>query len=96
MDSTVGISSDRLVNIVGSYGTKMFCKPVRETSASLTDVEFMAFAAGYAINDVGRGTCEIMSDGRIKFGSKNDGSLTKNSTCVTAGSTTRKSAGWYG
>ena len=37
-----------------SYGTKMFGKPVRETPASLTVVKFMAFAAGYTVNDVRR------------------------------------------
>ena len=40
------------VNIIAPYGTKMFGKPFRETSASLTDVEFMVFAAGYAVSDV--------------------------------------------
>ena len=84
---------DRLINIV-SFGTKMFGKPVRETSASLTDLEFMAFAAGYAVNDVRRSACEITPDYKIRFGSTNDGGLTKNSTCVAAGLTTRKSAGW--
>ena len=53
-------SGERLVDIVVPYGTKMFGKPVRETSVSLTVVEFMAFAAGYAINDVRGCTCEIM------------------------------------
>ena len=31
---------------------------------------------------------------KFGFGSKNDGGLTKKSTCVSAGSTARKSAGW--
>ena len=30
----------------------MFGKPLIKTSASLTDVEFIAFTAGYAINDL--------------------------------------------
>ena len=72
----------------------MFGKPVRETSASLTNVEFMAFAAGYAVNDVRGSVCEIMPDNKFGFGTKNDSGLTKKSTCVTAGSTARKSAGW--
>ena len=40
MISAIEMSGDRLVNIVVSYGT-MFGKPVRETSASLIDVELM-------------------------------------------------------
>ena len=63
----------------------MFGKPVRETPASLTDVNFMAFAAGYTVNDVRRRACEIMPDDKFGFGSKNDSGLTKKSTCVTAG-----------
>ena len=70
----------------------MIGKPVRETSASLADVEFMAFALGYAVNDVRRSAWEIMPN-KFGFESKNDGGLTKKSTCVTAGSTVRKSAG---
>ena len=93
MVRAIEVSGDRLVNIV-SYGTKLFGKPVRETSAGLTDVEFIAFAAGCAVNDVRRSACEIMPDNKFGFGSKNDSSLTKKSTCVTAGSTARKSAGW--
>ena len=53
---------DRLVNIVVSYGTKMFGKLVSETSACLTDVEFKAFTAGYAVNDVRGSAREIMTD----------------------------------
>ena len=57
MISPIEMSGDRLVDIV-FYGTKMLGKPVRETSASITDVEFMAFAAGYAVNYGGpQGTC---------------------------------------
>ena len=52
MVRAIEMSGDRLVNIVVSYETKMFSKPVREISASLTDVEFMAFAAGSAVNEV--------------------------------------------
>ena len=52
MVSAIEMSGDRLVNIVVSYGRKMFGKPVREISASLPDVEFMAFAAGYTVNEV--------------------------------------------
>ena len=87
------MSGDRLVNIVDSYGTKMFGKSVRETSVSLTDLEFMAFAADYAVNDVRGSACEIMADNKFGFGSKNDGGLTKKSTCVTADSMAKKSAG---
>ena len=93
MIRAIEMLGDRLVNMVVSYGTKMFSKPVRETSACFTDVEFMAIAAEYAVNDAGRGTCEIMPDCKIRFRSKNDSSLTKKSTCVTAGSTARKSVG---
>ena len=67
MVSAIEMSGDRLVNIVVSYGTKMFYKPVGETSASLTDVEFLAFAAGYAVNDVRRRACAIMSDNQFRF-----------------------------
>ena len=77
MISAIIISGDRLVNIVVCYRTKMFCKPVRETSTSLTDVEFIAFAAGYAINDVRRGTWEIRLDYKIRFQCKNDGGWIK-------------------
>ena len=51
MVSAIEMSGDRLVKSFVSYGTKMLGKPVLETSASLTDVEFMPFAAGYAVND---------------------------------------------
>ena len=94
MISASEMSGYRLVNIVVSYGTKMFGKPVRETSASLNDLEFMASAAGYAVNAAKQSTCEIVPYNKFGFGSKNDCSLTKNSTCVTVGSTARKSAGW--
>ena len=94
MISAIETSGDRLVNIDVSYRTKMFDKPVREASAYLADVEFMALAAGYAVNDVGRSACEIMPCNKFGFGSKNDGGLTKKSTYVTAGSTAGKSAGW--
>ena len=90
MISAVEMSGNRLVNIVVAYGTKMFGKPVRETSASLTDVEFIAFAAGYVVNDIGGSACEIMPDSKVRFGSKNDSGLTMKSTCVTAGSAARK------
>ena len=50
----------------------MFSKPVRETSASLTDVEFMAFATGYSLNNVRGSACEIKLDNKFGFGSKND------------------------
>ena len=40
MVSAVEMPGDRLVNIVVPYGTKMLGKPVRETSASFSDVEF--------------------------------------------------------
>ena len=40
MVSAVEMPVGRLVNIVVPYGTKMLCKPVRETSASFCDVEF--------------------------------------------------------
>ena len=36
-------------------------------------VEFMAFVARYAINDVIGGACEIMPDYKIRFRSTNDG-----------------------
>ena len=72
----------------------MLGKPFRETSASFTDVEFMAFAAGYAVNDVRGSAWKIMLDNRTRFRCKNDDGLTKESTCVTAGSTARKCAGW--
>ena len=49
----------------------------RECSASLTDVEFVAFAAGYAVNNVRRSACEIIPDNNFGFGSKNDNGLTK-------------------
>ena len=76
MISVIEMSGHRLVNMVVSYGTKMFGKPVRGTSASLTDVEFTAFIARYAINDVGGGTCEICRTTEIRFGSTNNGGLT--------------------
>ena len=60
------------IYVLVQYGTNMFSKPVRETSASLTDVEFMAFATGYAVNDVRGSACEIMLDNKFGFGSKND------------------------
>ena len=94
MISTIETFGDRLVKIVVSYRTKMFCKPVGETSASLSDVEFMAFAAGYAVNDVRRSACEIMPDNKFGFGSKNDGGLTNKSTQITAGLAAKKSSGW--
>ena len=92
MVSTIEMLGDMLVNIVVSYGTKMFGKPVRQTSA--TDIKYMAFAVGSAVNDVRRTACEIMADDERGIGSKNDGGLTKKSTCVTACSTARKSTGW--
>ena len=52
------MSGDRLVNIVVYYGTKIFCKPVGETSAHVTDVEFMALTPGYAVNNVRGSACE--------------------------------------
>ena len=64
------------------------------TSVSLTDVKFIAFPAGYAVNDVRESVCEIMPDNKFGFGSKNDGCLTKRSVSVTADFTARKSAGW--
>ena len=79
------MSGDRLVNIVVSYGTKMFGKPVREASASLIDAGY----AGYAINDVRGGACEIMSNNKIKFGSGNDGRYPRKAR-VTAGVTAKK------
>ena len=36
----------------------------------------MTLAAGCAIDEVRRGTCEGMPDYKIRFGSTNDGSLT--------------------
>ena len=68
MDGAIEMSGDRLVKIVVSYGTKMFGKPVTQTAASLTDVEFMSFAAGYAVNHVRRSACEIMPDNKFGFG----------------------------
>ena len=56
----------------------------------------MAFAAGYAVNDVRRSSCKILPDKEFRFESKNDGGLTKKSTCVTAGLTARRSAGVTG
>ena len=44
---------DRCVGIVPG-GTYVFGNPVGETSTSFTDVNFGAFFAGDAINDVGR------------------------------------------
>ena len=70
MISTIEMSGDRLVNIVVSYGTKTFSKPVRQSSACLGDVQFIAFAAGYATNNVRRGTCEIMPDCKMKVRTK--------------------------
>ena len=81
MISAIEMSDKRLANIVVSYGTKMSGKPVRETSGSLTDVELMAFAAGYVVNDVSGSASEIMPDNKIRFGSKNDNGLTKNNKC---------------
>ena len=80
MISAIEMSCDRLVNIVVSCQTKMFDKFVKEMSASRTDVEFMALAAGYAVNDVRGSACEIMPDNKIGFGSKTDDGLIKKST----------------
>ena len=52
MVRVIEMSGERLVNIVVSFLTKVFGKNVTETSDSLSDVEFMAFAAGYVVNDV--------------------------------------------
>ena len=68
MDCAVEMPGDRLVNIFVPYGTKMLGKPVRETSASFSDIKFGTFIACYAINDVGS-ACEIMPDNKITIGS---------------------------
>ena len=36
----------------------MFCKPVGETSAHVTDVEFTVLTPGYAVKDVRGSACE--------------------------------------
>ena len=40
MASATEMTGDKLVNGVVSNGPKMFCKPVRETSASFSDPKF--------------------------------------------------------
>ena len=42
------------------YGTKVFSKSVRQTSARFTDVKFATFSARNAVNDVGGGACKIV------------------------------------
>ena len=94
MVSAVEMLGDRFVNIFVPYGTKMLCKPVRETSACFSYMEFGTFITWYAINDVGGGACKIMWNKEITIGSTNGGVLTEKRTCVTAVSRTRKSCGW--
>ena len=67
-----------------------------ETSVSLTDVEFVAFAAGYVVNDVRRSACEIMPDNNFGFGSKNDSGFTKEAHVLQRArpQEKKKSAGW--
>ena len=54
MVSSINMSRNRLVNIV-PYGTKVFSKSVRKTSARFIDVKFATFTARNAVNDVGGG-----------------------------------------
>ena len=50
MFSAIEMPGDRLVNIVVPYGMKMLGKPVRETSASFSDIKFGTSIPWYAIN----------------------------------------------
>ena len=52
----------------------MFGKPVGESTTSFTNVNFGAFIAGDAINDVGRCALELLSNRVIRLGAKNVGS----------------------
>ena len=88
------MAGDRLVNLVVSCGRKMLDKPVRETSASFSDIKIGTFITWYAINDVGRGACKIIPDNEITIGFADGGVLIEKRICVTTGSRTRKSAGW--
>ena len=55
--SSIKMSRSRLVNIIVPYGTKVFRKSVRSTSARFTDVKFTTFNARNAVNDVEGGAC---------------------------------------
>ena len=54
--------------ITGNGSVRCSAKPVRKSTDSFTNVEFAAFTAGNAVNDVrGGGASEVLSSYEIRF-----------------------------
>ena len=68
---SIKMSRNRLVNIILPYGTKVFSKSDRLTSACFTDVKFATFTARNPVNDVGGGACKIVPNNEIGIRSRN-------------------------
>ena len=69
--------------MIVSYGTKVFRKSVRLTSARFTDVKFTIFNARNAVKDVGGGACKIVPNSEIGFRSGNGCGRVEERTRVT-------------
>ena len=76
------------------YGTKVFSKSVRLTSARFFDVKFTIFNARNAVNDVGGGGCKIVPNSEIGFRSGNGCGRVEERTCVTTSTRARKGTRW--
>ena len=94
MGMGIKVSRNRLVNIIVPYGTKVFSKPVRWTSARFTDVKFATFTARNAVNDVGGGACKIVPNNEIGFRSGNRCGIVEERTRVTTSTRARKGTRW--
>ena len=72
MVSSIRMLRNRLVNIIVPYGTKVFSKYVRLTSACFTDVKFTTFTGRNAVNDVGGGARKIVRMTKLDLGPEID------------------------
>ena len=92
--SSIKMSRSRLVNIIVPYGTKVFSKSVRSTSARFTDVKFATFNARNAVNDVEGGACKFVPNNEIGFRSGNRCGRVEERTRVTKSTRARKATRW--
>ena len=49
---------------------KVFSESVTQTSSCFADVQLIAISAGYAVNNIGGGTCKVINDLNGSFGSR--------------------------